>query len=401
MPKHIVFCADGTWNGPGQQGSPKDDPPSNVFKLYLSLAGDDAVDSQVYRSANEQERLLRDADGQLLQVAKYLHGVGDGDNKLVQLIGGATGAGLITRIIRGYTYLSRQYRPGDAIHLVGFSRGAYTARALAGLVNARGLLDATTQDLQDKDEAYRLGSAVWADYRREVCSRPGSEVTRMMRFERLLDELPGFFSRASRDIVRVPSVPIHTVAVWDTVGAMGIPEFSAAAAKLDDFRFTDTQLGRCVQRAFHAVAIDEQRVDFSPTLWDDDPRVTQLLFPGAHSDVGGGYPTEGGESGLSDGALQWMTERLTEQGVRFKDTPPMPVRPDALGPSHGPWDQLPWRVLRQPDVRDGLQRESLRCHASVVQRWGQQVVLESEAKKRGVYAPTHIRPPADGPTPRG
>ena len=80
------------------------------------------------------------------QAAKYLHGVGDSDNFLVKALGGALGAGLITRIVRGYTYISRTYAAGDRIFIVGFSRGAYTARALAGLIAAKGLLDATKLD---------------------------------------------------------------------------------------------------------------------------------------------------------------------------------------------------------------------------------------------------------------
>ena len=158
MAKNIVFCADGTWNGPGQDADdPKDACPSNVFKLYLSLAGQDVLDPATYRSANEQERVLKAPDGRPLQVAKYLHGVGDSSNFLVKALGGAFGAGVIARIVRGYTFLSRNHEPGDRIFVVGFSRGAYTARALAGLVGAKGLIDASKHGgLADKAEAYRL-----------------------------------------------------------------------------------------------------------------------------------------------------------------------------------------------------------------------------------------------------
>src|SRR5439155_14197616 len=100
----------------------------------------------------------------------YLHGVGDSRNFLVKILGGGGGAGLITRIVRGYTFVSRNYAPNDRIFLLGFSRGAYTVRALAGLIAARGLLDAGApgQNLDDRENAYRLGSAVWFDYRREA-----------------------------------------------------------------------------------------------------------------------------------------------------------------------------------------------------------------------------------------
>ena len=110
MAKNIVFCADGTWNGPGV---PDDDnpnaTPTNVFKLYLNLDG--AEDPTTALLANEQEKSLAAADGSVQQIAKYLHGVGDSTNILDRLIGGGFGAGLITRIVRGYTFVSRNYQP--------------------------------------------------------------------------------------------------------------------------------------------------------------------------------------------------------------------------------------------------------------------------------------------------
>lgn len=131
MGKQIVFCADGTWNGSGSDDE-EPGPPTNVLKLFHNLAGIDSLDSLAL--ADEQERFLADGAGATLQAAKYLHGVGDSNNLLVKLLGGTLGAGLIARVIRGYTFVSRHYETGDRIHLIGFSRGAYTARALAGLI---------------------------------------------------------------------------------------------------------------------------------------------------------------------------------------------------------------------------------------------------------------------------
>ena len=138
MAKNIVFCADGTWNGPSEpDDNGKAGPPTNVFKLYLNLAGQDDPDS--LRLANEQERTLRSADRSVVQTSKYLHGVGDSDNFLVRAIGGTLGAGLITRIVRGYTFVARNYMPGDRIFLIGFSRGAYTVRYLGGVIAKCGI----------------------------------------------------------------------------------------------------------------------------------------------------------------------------------------------------------------------------------------------------------------------
>lgn len=134
MSKNIVFCADGTWNGPGTvlttleidsaDGSGKLPPDAitNVVKLFANLAGHVTPDTVALRY--EAEKLL---DG--LQIAKVLHGVGDSSNPILKVLGGVFGVGVIARILRGYTFLSRNYLPGDAIHILGFSRGAYTARA--------------------------------------------------------------------------------------------------------------------------------------------------------------------------------------------------------------------------------------------------------------------------------
>src|SRR6266566_2795462 len=137
----------------------------------------------------------------------------------------------------------------------------------------------------------------------------------------------------------------EAVAVWDTVGALGIPVYNERLIRLDVFRFADTKLSANVRNGRHAIAVDEERTDFSPTLWDDRERVVQVLFPGAHADVGGGYPLAGGQSGLSDGALKWMLDELTALGVRFSDTPTVVPNPDPSGAAHQPWAHLPFSKL--------------------------------------------------------
>lgn len=362
--KTIVFCADGTWNGPGApDDDPKDACPTNVFKLYLSLAGRDVLDAATYRSANEQERRQLEPDGTPSQVAKYLHGVGDSDNFLVKLLGGTLGAGVIARIVRGYTFVSRAYAPGDRIVLVGFSRGAYTVRALAGLIGAKGLLDAAANDLDDREKAYRLAGGVWADYRQQAAERLGARW--LNGFRALLDDLPAFFSR-SPDPAMHADVPIDTVAVWDTVGALGIPAYAADGGRLDIFRFCDLKLGPKVRVGLHAVSRDEARADFTPTLWDPDPRIEQLVFPGAHADVGGGYPMRGDESGLSDIALDWLRRRLAARQVQFDPQNMLPCLPDPRGTAHQPWRQPPWRSL--PQAARAAWLEGLPEHPSVVER---------------------------------
>lgn len=383
MSKNIIFFADGTWNGPGEQDSEDTrSAASNVFKLFLMLAGADVPATM--RLANEQERILEAADGTAEQVAKYLHGVGDSDNFLAKILGGALGVGLITRVVRGYTFVSRNYLPGDRIYLVGFSRGAYTARALGGLISAKGVLDATALDPGDKEEAYRFGSAVWYQYRREGLAATG------LPLEHLGDivlDLPGFLQRPPAATALVPA-PIEAIAVWDTVGALGIPIFDNRHVAVDVFQFADTVLSQNVKNGRHAISIDEERADFTPTLWNPDPtRITQVLFPGAHADVGGGYTTGNNESGLSDCALRWLGRELQQLGVIFAQTPTIAINPDPKGTAHRPWQEPLWAALPR-DARTFP--TGLGLSKSVIDRLNAGPVIPDPGAPAAPYRPTNI-----------
>ena len=372
MPKTIVFCADGTWNGPEEHThqSPTDTADTagelqgvaltNVVKLYSNLAGRPTLETLALQ--NEQEKKLLDAAGTTVQIAKYLHGVGDSNNVVMKVLGGVFGVGVIARIVRGYTFISRYYQPGDAIHIAGFSRGAYTARALAGMIARVGLLDPSRYDVNDKDEAYKRGVAAW-NRSKGITLTGNSDATQLAN--RLLDFVEGFIARmklADRDVL--PNVGMKSVAVWDTVGSMGVPLYMRDH-RYDVFRFTDTALSPRIEHGFHAMAIDEQRADFPVTPWDRRQGVEQVWFVGAHADVGGGYAQA--ESRLSDIALAWMMKKLATVGVRFAT--PLTIVPDLLGEPrdiHAPWEQSPFKFLarshREPQAQDVF-------HTSVIQRW--------------------------------
>jgi uncharacterized protein (DUF2235 family) len=338
MSKNIVFCADGTWNGPGEPDTkPAEREWTNVFKVFLNLDGSDTARTALF--ADEQERELF-VDGHLVQIAKYLHGVGDSENFIVRALGGGLGQGLIARIVRGYTFISRNYEEGDKIYVTGFSRGAYTARALAGLICAKGLLSPLIAAEDDKKRAYRNASAVWYEWRRETL---GGDQDLLDHLQEFAHDLPHFLFEPPPPARRTQPPPIEAVAVWDTVGALGIPEFDDHGKVVDAFRFADTQLGGKVKFGLHAISIDERRVNFTPTLWDARNGITQVLFPGAHSDVGGGYITA--ESGLSDGGLIWMTGQLKKLGVKFAATPMVSAASDPIGKGHEPWTERPWNTL--------------------------------------------------------
>lgn len=390
MPKNIVFCADGTWNGPGKDfdNHPVAAYPSNVLKLFQWLSGQNTPQAQVY--AGEAERVEFDPHSATrLQVAKYLDGVGYDSNWLVKYLGGAFGAGIITRIVRGYTYISRNYQPGDRIFLIGFSRGAYTARALARLILQQGLLDASQLDLNDKEKAYRWGCAVWAQHRKSV--QTGHGLTHILD---LLYNLPGFFSSPPQAEQMVKNIPIQAIAVWDTVGALGIPEYEGEDKRIDAFRFADSHLNERVAYGFHAISLDEQRVDITPSLWSARDNVTQTLFPGAHADVGGGYPLSDQESELSDGALVWMQRQLSHPSlgapVRFGAVPEG-VAPSALGVAHQPWISGQFATVSvKTAMRNFPNGQSLQLDASVEERINGGWVKADRTLQPAAYKPANI-----------
>jgi uncharacterized protein (DUF2235 family) len=371
MAKRIVFCADGTWNGPEQQtgvtpidsaddhGELNGAKVTNVVKLFANLAG--RVTPQTMTMRDEQEKVVPDAAGSVVQISKYIHGVGDSDSFLKKAMGGMFGMGVIARIVRGYTFISRNYDPGDEIHIAGFSRGAYTARALAGMISSVGLLNRAEYDANDKNEAYRLGVAAWCQSKNMSLHGAG-KLTDLA--SHLLNFVSGFFARQVLDKDQlIADVPIKSVAVWDTVGSMGIPAY-AGDRRYDVFRFVDTKLSNKVQNGFHAMAVDELRLDFPVTAWDSRAGIKQVWFVGAHADVGGGYSAA--ESRLSDIALEWIMKQLAEVGVRLAT--PLTYKPEPLiGPAiHQPWSKAPFALLpRSP--RQVASTDTI--HDSVLRRW--------------------------------
>jgi hypothetical protein len=247
--------------------------------------------------------------------------VGTEGGKLQKMLGGGLGLGLNQNIQSAYYWLARNYKPGDQIFLFGFSRGAYTVRSLGGMICGQGLLN--------------LGG-VAADQR---WARVKTLFKEGYRKRRPLDEWGGAWSFHHGDpqVKQVGGdqadgcngVGLHFVGVWDTVGAVGIPDDAALLNLLDDEAggFHDTMLSDSVVHACHAVALDEHRASFSPTLWTDIEQrdsVKQVWFPGAHSDVGGGYV----QKGLSDSALKWMMDEAADAGLQLDPQMVAQVTPD-------------------------------------------------------------------------
>lgn len=269
MAKNIVVCMDGTWNDPTER--------TNVYKLFCLLGGTpEQVDS---------ENSI--CDHQTLSVgdtrAFYLEGVG-AHGRREGLLGGMLGVGLHDRVIDAFLLVSQVYTVGDKLWVFGFSRGAWSARSLAGMIARAGLMEAETAG---KDDAWAKAEVLWLQTKHEHGYQGGKK----------------FWS--DRD-----DKPIALVGVWDTVGALGIPFFNGIKSidrfEKNVFDFADCKLSPLVEHGRHALAIDETRRDFEPTLWEDREGVVQVWFSGVHGDVGGGYR----RFGLSDIALKWMVDEV-------------------------------------------------------------------------------------------
>lgn len=310
MKRIAIFC-DGTWN--------RHDAvyPTNVVRLAQAVK-------------------LTAADG-IKQQGFYVLGVGAGrgSNRFVRALdrvaGGAMGWGLIENIEDAYRALIFCYEPGDEIHIFGFSRGAYTARSLAGLLRSCGIAP--------RENVARIGEAV-ARYRsRKPDTHPDDPESFLFR-----SEFAPFTATSDADWQwRLKTRPqlcvklaVSYLGVWDTVGALGVPGYWTAAPLLNKrHQFHDADLSRMVASARHAVAIDERRRTFPPAMWSDkldamnrdalglgaddplDPAgrddwpYRQEWFPGDHGSVGGG----GDRQGLSAIACAWIAQGAVRAGL--------------------------------------------------------------------------------------
>jgi uncharacterized protein (DUF2235 family) len=217
-------------------------------------------------------------------------GVGTG-NAPDKLLGGVLGSGLDEGIRDCYRFLVQNYLPDDELYFFGFSRGGYTVRSLAGLIRNCGLLKRRFADREDNAfEMYRD--------RGEAAHHPNGR------------EAEAFRASYAND-----PVPIMCIGVWDTVGALGLPIEMFGLDTHTKYSFHDVTLSSRVKNAFHAIAIDEYRKPFAPTLWEQPDEdlaknwLEQAWFCGIHSNVGGGYP----DASLSDITLRWMIERVTDR----------------------------------------------------------------------------------------
>jgi Uncharacterized alpha/beta hydrolase domain (DUF2235) len=254
------------------------------------------------------------------QVALYHDGVGTESVKWFAMLTGATGWGLSRNVRQLYGELARVYAPGDKIFLFGFSRGAFTVRALAGLIHACGILDlsrystngAFDRAVRDAYYEYRQLYNSWLTRLFHETKKLTPERVAELR-RRFSVDVPEF---ANPDAGRL----IPFMGVWDTVDAVGLPVAAAEFVNrvIYAYKFPDRFLNLSVGHACHALALDEERESFAPVLWnelktEEPERIEQVWFSGVHSNVGGGYPRQG----MSLVALDWIMGKAEQHGLRF------------------------------------------------------------------------------------
>ena len=326
--KRIICCSDGTWNKPGALDGHQA-VQTNVLKLYNCIAPKD-------EAGNPQMRY-------------YDTGVGTTWSSKTNILQGVTGAGIDKNIQDAYKFIMWHYEPGDEIWLFGFSRGAYTARSIAGLIRNCGVL--RPENLPLLREAYEL-------YRdRSAITGPDSDLMRAFRAR---------YSHEPR---------IRFVGVWDTVGALGIPLKPWSAANMRRYQFHDVTLSSTIDHAYHALALHERRNTFRPTLWRQSntakaqkglQQMQQVWFAGVHSNVGGGYA----DAGLSDTALDWMARKARAAGLALNPDFEQCCKPDFEKGILRRSDSLLYRLLGT-GWRSICQAEDS-CefiHPSVIPRW--------------------------------
>jgi uncharacterized protein (DUF2235 family) len=292
--KRLIFCFDGTWN--------RLDSPHSTNVLIAA------------------ESVLPLANDGTAQLIFYDEGVGT--DKRESLRGGMFGRGLVKNLADAYRFLVFNYSPGDQIYVFGFSRGAYTARSFVGLVYAVGVIMRSRASIIDKAiELYKQRDDT-DYYEEELWTFRNENSPYVVRDDKEEERRSKLIHKTD-----YPRLQVNYLGVWDTVGALGIPARYAWFSWINrKHKFHNVKLSSFVKRARHAVAIDERRSDFAPTLWEnldemnrsagfasdaENAPYQEIWFSGVHSSIGGG----GERRGLSDLALQWVLRGAQQAGL--------------------------------------------------------------------------------------
>jgi uncharacterized protein (DUF2235 family) len=279
--KRVALYLDGTWNQVSDN--------TNVwrFRALFSPVSSDGCEQRAY----------------------YSSGLGTKFGEKVR--GGMFGTGTDDAITSAYEWLIENYEPGDDIFIFGFSRGAYTARSLSGFVSKCGLLQSGAPlGVNQLFKRYRRSGV--KTIRELIAGQSGGGKTDFS-FEE------GWLLKYAQ------AVPIKFIGVFDTVGALGVPFPILRRLRGSAYPFLNTGLRRNNEYAFHALAIDEHRKAFAPTLWTNQgatgatprpiERTEQRWFVGAHANVGGGCFNDP----LAQLPFKWLERKAAARGLAFKD----------------------------------------------------------------------------------
>lgn len=315
--KRFVICLDGTWQQLRQ------DKLTNIGTIARSIAhngagpnGQPIPQIVIYtQGVGSTVAALDDKRGAISKVS----------SRFAKVTGGIFGEGLEDQIVDTYLRLAFNFEAGDEIFIFGFSRGAFAARSLAGMISSVGIV--SRRHAEQAWEAFRLYRARPAETAGDADRHEHEQSLR--KFRQLYGK--GRRNETGARVATDDVPPISYLGIFDTVGQRGIPETFGAISRVLNKRygFHDMRLSANVRAARHAVAIDEDRLGFPPTLWEglhelNDAagarRYEQRWFVGTHGDIGGGQG-----SPLSAAPLKWVTEGAAEAGLAFYTTEESPL----------------------------------------------------------------------------
>jgi len=329
MTRRLIVCCDGTWQDLDASY------PTNVVKMAQAI------------------KLVGDRD--IPQILYYDQGLGTKSigiqhsiiDFLTRIVGGGLGLGIDQKIQAAYRFLCLNYQPGDEIYLFGFSRGAYTVRCLAGLIYNSGLL--YRKFIRKIPQAYEL-------YREKQNPDNAPKGKNAVAFRQQYGQ----------------DVPIKALCCWDTVASLGIPDMFSFLGLYQKFKerysFFDSTVNSTIEKAIHAVAIDEHRKSFDVTLMEcsskrSSDQVTEVWFPGVHGSIGGG---EQKNRGLSDATLLWMMGEVEKLGLALdKSSIEGGINPDYKIDFK---QTKPWYDFGKVNIRE-IKADFEDLHESVKQRW--------------------------------
>jgi uncharacterized protein (DUF2235 family) len=273
MAKKLVVCLDGTANQVGAHGN------TNVVRLFRML----------------------DLSDPSRQIAYYDPGVGTFSSGaawtpvarwMSRTAGLAFGTGLRSNLGEAYTWLMRNWSPGDEVYVFGFSRGAYSARSVVGMLRSIGLMRPGSENLVPYAVSnYAAKNREWSDDD--------------------WAQLHTFSAAFAQHVDGRSSTPVAFLGLWDTVKAAGILRW--------DIKWPWSRtIPLNVARVRHAVAIDEKRKPYREYLLalekPERTEASEVWFAGVHSDVGGTFDDD---PRLSTIALRWMAEGARDAGILF------------------------------------------------------------------------------------